>query len=78
LHKELDPDEDELTRTRKVRRSFVAQKYAVLVDALFGSKASQFIRTQVRFEDGRTGNIEADVKIRDAATYSAAALRISA
>jgi long-chain acyl-CoA synthetase len=78
LHKELDPDEDELTRTRKVRRSFVAQKYAVLVDALFGGKASQFIRTQVRFEDGRTGNIEADVKIRDAATYSAAALRISA
>jgi len=78
LHKELDPDEDELTRTRKVRRSFVAQKYAVLVDALFGSKASQFIRTQVRFEDGRTGNIEADVKIRDAATYSAAALRINA
>jgi long-chain acyl-CoA synthetase len=50
----------------------------VLVDALFGGKASQFIRTQVRFEDGRTGNIEADVKIRDAATYSAAALRISA
>jgi long-chain acyl-CoA synthetase len=78
LHKELDPDEDELTRTRKVRRGFVAQKYAVLVDALFGGKASQLIRTQVRFEDGRTGNIEADVKIRDAATYSAAALRISA
>jgi long-chain acyl-CoA synthetase len=78
LHKELDPDEDELTRTRKVRRSFVAKKYAVLVDALFGGKASEFIRTQVRFEDGRTGNIEADVKIRDAATYSAGAQRISA
>ena len=78
LHKELDPDEDELTRTRKVRRSFVAQKYAVLVDALYGGKTSQFIRTQVKFEDGRTGNIEADVKIRDAATYPAAAQRISA
>jgi long-chain acyl-CoA synthetase len=78
LHKELDPDEDELTRTRKVRRGFVAQKYSVLVDALYGGKASQFIRTQVKFEDGRTGNIEADVKIRDAATYSAAALRINA
>jgi len=77
LHKELDPDEDELTRTRKVRRGFVAQKYSVLVDALYGGKASQFIRTQVKFEDGRTGNIEADVKIRDAATYSAAAQRIS-
>jgi len=78
LHKELDPDEDELTRTRKVRRSFVAQKYAVLVDALFGGKTSQFIRTQVKFEDGRSGNIDADVRIRDAATYSAAVQRISA
>jgi len=77
LHKELDPDDDELTRTRKVRRSFVAQKYDVLVDTLFGGKASQFISTQVKFEDGRTGKIDADVRIRDAATYSAAALRIS-
>jgi long-chain acyl-CoA synthetase len=78
LHKELDPDEDELTRTRKVRRNFIAQKYAVLVDALYGGKTSQFISTQVKFEDGRTGNIEADVKIRDVATYSAAAQSISA
>ena len=78
LHKELDPDDDELTRTRKVRRSFVAQKYDVLVDTLFGGKASQFISTQVKFEDGRTGKIDADVRIRDAATYSAAALRSNA
>ncbi len=78
LHKELDPDDDELTRTRKVRRSFVAQKYDVLVDALFDGKASQFISTQVKFEDGRTGKIDADVRIRDAATSSAAARRISA
>jgi long-chain acyl-CoA synthetase len=45
---------------------------------LYGGKISQFIRTQVKFEDGRTGNIEADVKIRDAATYPTAAQRISA
>jgi long-chain acyl-CoA synthetase len=70
LHKELDPDDDELTRTRKVRRGFVAEKYAVLVDALYGGKTSQFIETQVRFEDGRTGNVSADLQIRDLKTFA--------
>ncbi len=70
LHKELDPDDDELTRTRKVRRGFVAEKYAVLVDALYGGKASQFIETLVRFEDGRTGNVSADLQIRDLKTFA--------
>jgi long-chain acyl-CoA synthetase len=70
LHKELDPDDDELTRTRKVRRSFVAEKYAVLVDALYTGKASQFIETLVRFEDGRTGKVGADLQIRDAKTFA--------
>ena len=69
LHKELDPDDDELTRTRKVRRGFIAEKYAVLVDALYSGKKSQFIETQVKFEDGRTGKISADLEIRDAAVY---------
>jgi long-chain acyl-CoA synthetase len=69
LHKELDPDDDELTRTRKVRRGFVAEKYAVLIDALYSGKASQFIETQVRFEDGRTGKVSADLVIRDARTH---------
>ena len=69
LHKELDPDDDELTRTRKVRRKFVAEKYAVLIDALYAGKASQFISTQVKFEDGRTGLVSADLRIIDAATY---------
>ena len=64
LHKELDPDDDELTRTRKVRRAFIAQKYGVLVDALYSGKPSQFIETEVKFEDGRTGKISADLKIR--------------
>ncbi len=71
LHKELDPDDDELTRTRKVRRGFVAEKYAVLVDALYGGKASQFIETLVRFEDGRTGNVSADLQIRDLKVFPA-------
>lgn len=69
LHKELDPDDDELTRTRKVRRAFIAQKYAVLVEALFQGKPSQFIETEVKFEDGRTGKISADLKIAAAKVY---------
>ncbi len=69
LHKELDPDDDELTRTRKVRRNFVAEKYKVLIDALYGGKASQFIETEVKFEDGRRGKISADLKIVDAKTF---------
>ena len=68
LHKELDPDDDELTRTRKVRRGFVAEKYAVLIDALYSGKQTQFIETQVKFEDGRTGKVAADLQIRDAKT----------
>ncbi|HRL21250.1 AMP-binding protein [Alcaligenes sp. SDU_A2] len=63
LHKELDPDDDELTRTRKVRRGFIAQKYEVLVQALFGGVDHQYIETEVKFEDGRTGRISADLRI---------------
>jgi long-chain acyl-CoA synthetase len=69
LHKELDPDDDELTRTRKVRRSFVEEKYALLIDALYSAKVSQYIETLVKFEDGRSGKIGADVRIRDARTF---------
>ena len=69
LHKELDPDDDELTRTRKVRRGFVAEKYAVLVDALYSGKAAQFIETLVKFEDGRSGTVSADLRIMDAKTF---------
>jgi long-chain acyl-CoA synthetase len=65
LHKELDPDDDELTRTRKVRRSFIAEKYRVLIDALYSGKSSQYIETQVKFEDGRTGMVKADLRIDD-------------
>ncbi len=78
LHKELDPDDDELTRTRKVRRGFIAEKYAVLIDALYSGKKSQFIETQVKFEDGRTGMVAADLKIEEAKTFPAAAVRRAA
>ena len=71
LHKELDPDDDELTRTRKVRRGFVAEKYGVLVDALYGGRPEQFIETAVKFEDGRTGKVSATLKMLDAKTYPA-------
>ncbi|WP_291993918.1 AMP-binding protein [Candidatus Accumulibacter sp. ACC003] len=72
LHKELDPDDDELTRTRKVRRGFVAEKYGVLIDALYGGKDSQFIETAVKFEDGRQGKVAADLVIRDLKTFAVA------
>ena len=64
LHKELDPDDDELTRTRKVRRAFIAEKYGVLVEALFSGLDHQYIETEVKFEDGRKGTIAADLKIK--------------
>ncbi len=69
LHKELDPDDDELTRTRKVRRQFIGVKYKVLIDALYQDKTSQFISTQVKFEDGRVGIVSADLRICGATTY---------
>lgn len=78
LHKELDPDDDELTRTRKVRRSFIAEKYAVLIDALYSGKTLQHIRTQMRFEDGRSGMVAADLHIDDARTFAAGAVQKAA
>jgi long-chain acyl-CoA synthetase len=69
LHKELDPDDDELTRTRKVRRGFIASKYGVLIEALYSGRSSQYIETQVKFEDGRQGLVKADLRIRDVKTF---------
>jgi len=71
LHKELDADDGELTRTRKVRRGAIAEKYAVLIDALYGGKSSQFIETVVKFEDGRSGSVSADLRIMDTKTFPA-------
>jgi long-chain acyl-CoA synthetase len=72
LHKELDADDGELTRTRKVRRSFVADKYADIIAALYGGKDSVHVEAKVSFEDGRTGMLKADLKIADAAVNGAA------
>ena len=69
LHKELDADDGELTRTNKVRRRFIGEKYAVLVDALYGSKGQQYIETQVKYEDGRVGSISATLKILDSKVF---------
>ena len=70
LHKELDADDGELTRTNKVRRGFIADKYCVLVDALYAGRSEQFIETQVKFEDGRTGSVSATLKIEDSKTFT--------
>ena len=69
LHKELDADDGELTRTNKVRRGFIAEKYLPLVDALYGGLTTQFIETVVKFEDGRTGSVSATLNISDAKTF---------
>jgi long-chain acyl-CoA synthetase len=71
LHKELDADDGELTRTRKVRRGYIGDKYQVLVDALYGGRSEQYIETAVKFEDGRTGSVSATLKIVDAKTLPA-------
>lgn len=68
LHKELDADDGELTRTQKVRRGFIAERYAPLIKALYDGSKEADISTEVTFEDGRKGVISARVKIRDMKT----------
>ena len=70
LHKELDADDGELTRTNKVRRGFIADKYKPLIDALYDGKTQQHIETQVKFEDGRTGSVSATLQIWDTKTFA--------
>ena len=65
LHKELDPDDAEVTRTRKIRRGFIAKKYAELIDALYSDKKDVDVETKITYEDGRTTNIRASLKIRE-------------
>ena len=71
LHKELDADDGELTRTRKVRRSFIAEKYGQIIEALYSGQDRVKVEAQVTFEDGRTGMINADLVVREAATFAA-------
>ncbi len=65
LHKELDPDDEEITRTRKVRRGHIARKYAPLIEALYSDRDHIEVEAQVTYEDGRVGTIRADVRITD-------------
>jgi long-chain acyl-CoA synthetase len=78
LHKELDADDGELTRTRKVRRGYIGERYGALVEALYRGADSVHVEAQVKYEDGRTGSISADLKIREAKSYPAAAARKAA
>ncbi|MBV9523692.1 MAG: AMP-binding protein, partial [Alphaproteobacteria bacterium] len=66
LHKELDADDGELTRTRKVRRGFIAERYKALVDALYSEASTARIATEIAFEDGRKGMLRAEIKISEA------------
>ncbi len=78
LHKELDADDGEHTRTRKVRRGFIGEKYAAIVAALYSGAGHCSIEAQVRFEDGRTGMVKADLKVLESKTFPAAAAKAAA
>ena len=75
LHKELDADDGELTRTRKVRRNFIAERYEELINALYSDKTNLPVEAEVTFEDGRKGMIKADLQIRDAALSDVAPVK---
>ncbi len=66
LHKELDADDGEMTRTRKVRRNIVETKFADLIDGLYSGAASVYTETEVTYEDGRKGAIKATLRLADA------------
>jgi long-chain acyl-CoA synthetase len=78
LHKELEADDGELTRTRKVRRGFIAEKYGSLVEAMYQGRDSVHVEAQVKYEDGRSGTFAAELKIREAKTFAPAAARRAA
>ncbi len=78
LHKMLDADDGELTRTQKVRRRFISERYAPAIDALYGGEANIVLETPVTFEDGRSGTIAGDLAIRDARISQAGGERAAA
>jgi long-chain acyl-CoA synthetase len=73
LHKELDPDDAEVTRTRKVRRGVVAERYKDLIDGLYGSAESLAVTTTVTYEDGRTAEVRATVRVQAVDAVASAA-----
>jgi len=78
LHKELDADDGEVTRTQKVRRGFVAERYAPLITALYNGSREADISTEVTFEDGRKGMLSARIKIHDVRTVPVPAMEKAA
>ena len=78
LHKELDADDGELTRTQKVRRTFIADRYAPLIAALYDGSEHCHVATEMTFEDGRKGMLSARVKIRDMKTEPVAPMEKAA
>ncbi|MDJ0684342.1 MAG: AMP-binding protein [Alphaproteobacteria bacterium] len=72
LHKMLDADDGEMTRTSKVRRRFIAEKYLPLIDGLYSDAGNAVIEAEITFEDGRKGVVKADLRIVDAAVVLAA------
>ncbi len=78
LHKELDADDGELTRTQKVRRSFIAEKYTALIEALYDGSTEADISTEVTYEDGRKGMLSATLNIRDVERFGTAQMKEAA
>jgi len=78
LHKELDADDGEMTRTRKVRRRIVEDKYSDLITALYDGSKEIFTKTEVTYEDGRKGSISATLEIRDAAVVPVTPQKVAA
>ncbi|MEL6744660.1 MAG: long-chain fatty acid--CoA ligase, partial [Pseudomonadota bacterium] len=78
LHKELDADDGELTRTMKVRRSLINERYAPLIEALYDGSTEKYVDTEVVFEDGRKGSISATVKIQDVQVHAPEAMKEAA
>jgi long-chain acyl-CoA synthetase len=76
LHKELDADDGELTRTQKLRRGHITERYAPLIEAFYDGSAAPDISTEVTFEDGHKGVIAARVAIRDMPTFPVPAARM--
>ena len=64
LHKEFDADEGELTRTRKLRRSFLQERYKDLIDSVYNGKSTIPVVTEVKYRDGRRATLSTDLKIR--------------
>ena len=78
LYKELDADDGELTRTRKVRRNVVGERFRPIIDAIYAGLPRVRVETDVTFEDGRKGRLTADLELRDTTAARTAPERVAA